>query len=171
MFTVIGCLSFFASLFMHIVLWRQKTPRNDVLLLVIVFLAVPAGAYIFVGLFYTMLQGDIFYEYIVSAISPFIMHTALSLAYISSYPAVQATSPSLDILLLIARSREGRMPAKDIVEQYQACNLVGDRFYELVDYGFIQQNGNFYYLAPQAIFIVRLFACYRRFLGLPDAEG
>lgn len=166
----IGGFGFFAViLIVHILIWRIKIPANDAFYLIVIFLVFPIIAAIVAALV-KHLQSALPYSYgdIAGVI---ILHASLSLVYISTYPAVQAVSPSLDILLLIRKSPEGKMSEDAIMEQYRGSRIVTDRVGDLRIYNLIiERDGNFE-LKPVATLIVLFFIAYRKLLGLPLGEG
>jgi len=164
-----GFILFSIILALHIIIWRIKIPANDAGVLILIFLVVPACAVLgAAGLKY--LQGPVPFSY-EDMTGVILLHTALSLVYVSTYPAVQAVSPSLDILLLISKSPHGKMPEEEIVEQYRGSRIVTDRVGDLRIYNLISEKDGCFELKPVALAIVLCFVIYRKLLGLPVGEG
>ncbi|MBF0441916.1 MAG: hypothetical protein HQK54_08440 [Oligoflexales bacterium] len=99
-------------------------------------------------------------------------YLAFSFAYIQTYPAVQAYSPSLRIISLIGSSKNG-LSKDEIVKG--AFNLGSDcmeRFEDLLTENFIMINeGNKLILSKKGALLAAVFFRYRRFLGLSTGEG
>ena len=101
----------------------------------------------------------------------YFFHFALSSAYISSYPAVRALSPSLDVLRMIAASPEKRMTEEEIAKRFSDVGLVTARMDDLRKYRLITESGARVRLTFMSRIIVRSFIVYRRLLGLPIGQG
>ncbi|MBI4680172.1 MAG: hypothetical protein HY753_02895 [Nitrospirae bacterium] len=140
-------------------------PLRGALSLVIIFLAVPTV--VFFGLWVMRIES----LKLVLYAEVFFLHVALSLAYIATYPAVRAVSPSLDILLIIAASEKGKLHAGDIISRYNNKNLITDKIDVLRIYNFIQEKEGVFTISPLAKFVVLGFLLYRKLLGLRIGEG
>ena len=164
-----GFVLFAIVLVVHVCIWRVRIPANDAGVLIMIFLVVPvAAAFAVIVIKYLQAPVPVTYGDIIGII---LLHMSLSLVYVSSYPAVQAVSPSLDILLMIGKSEEGKMTEEDIVEQYRGSKIVTDRVGDLRIYNLIYEKDGFFTLKPVAMLIVLFFIFYRKLLGLPVGEG
>ena len=158
-----GVLVFLACLAVHVAVWRAKTPGRDALALFAVFLGFPAALFSFV-----LLAGRPHFTPDEIALA-FLLHAALSCVYISSYPAAQALSPSLDIILKI--SRQGKMTASEIVGSYDDRRLVAERVDDLGRSSLVFREGGRFYLTRVGRFVLGFFRTYRKVLGLPFGGG
>lgn len=162
---IYGFILFFVCLIIHALIWRVKIPTNDALALFIIFLAIPS---------LTLLVAMIGMKDFTSRIAlteALLLHISLSLIYIASYPAAQAVSPSLNILLIIGASENKRMKAEDIFNHCSRSRIVTDRVDDLIAYKLISRKGDRFEIKPLAGFIISIFAAYRKILGLPAGGG
>ncbi len=163
-----GFLLFGSCMFSHVIVWRIRTPRVSSLVLVILFLLFPAILALF------LLAGDlrtIPTLSVLDILQVLFLHTTLSGAYIASYPAVRAVSPSLDILLMVSSAPGGRMTGEEISSRYSDLRLVVSRIDDLLEYRLIAVRDGRYVLQPLARGILWIFIVYRKLLGLPMGEG
>jgi len=100
-----------------------------------------------------------------------LLHLSFSAAYIASYPAARAISPSLDILLIIEGSKDGSISKEELKNKFNDIRLVNARIDDLKDYHFMSKCGNSFSLGLAGKIVVALFTAYRRLLGLPQGEG
>lgn len=167
---IYGFLLFFSCLIVHIIIWRIRISVISSLVLILIFLLPPMVILLFVaaGREYfenTLLSSSIEIAEVV------VLHLALSFAYISSYPAVRAVSPSLDIVLMIASSKEKKMSGEDLEKKFFNKRLVTARIDDLKIYRLVEEKDGRFELSPFAIGIVKLFIGYRKLLGLPMGKG
>jgi hypothetical protein len=164
-----GGLIFAVCLAVHIGIWRIKIPNNDALILFIIFLIIPSAVIIILmglKMFYCLLP-----------VSPLgllfilLLHLSLSLVYVSSYPAAQAISPSLDILMVIAAAETKRMTEEEVVRHYNDNVLVSARINDLRTSILLAQRGDNFEVTKVGKTIIRLFILYRKIIGLPAGEG
>jgi hypothetical protein len=157
-----GVAVFLAAAVIHVLLWRYS-PARSTLVLLAVFLLAPAAALLACGAFLAANRTEL--------IAIYLLHFALAMAYIASYPAVKALSPSLDIILLIAGAPGGRLAEASLVERFTGPTLIADRMADLREYRLIRETGGRIELTLLARTIVRFFAAYRWLLGLPAGKG
>lgn len=152
----------------HIVVWRFHPRWATSAFLLIIFLVLPGivGCFVFCSWRFLSLPLNK-----IELLQALLLHFSLSSAYIATYPAIQAVSPSLDILLIIS-SADGRgMHEKDIVRCYTDQSLVGARIDDLAKHSFIAEKQGRFVLTPVSKGILAVFVLYRRLLGLPMGKG
>lgn len=162
-----GILLFLFCLFFHVLHWRWKKPQDDIFVLFLNFVIAPLLILIFI-LFvikYPFLNFS-FSE----VIAIYVLHLALSGVYISSYPAVQAYSPSLEILLMYSKSKSAGITREEMLKMFDKDSIVSDRVRDLVNSNWVKQEGDNYRLTFFSKVIVRCYLFYRKSLGLP-AKG
>ncbi len=161
--TLAGLTSFVVCLVAHVVWWRARRPRSDVPALFLLFLLLPSV----VALVALLVAPPL------AVAGAFLLHLALACAYIQTYPAAQAQSPSLHILLAVGRVPEGLTRA-ELLAGGTPQTLVGARVDDLVANRFIvdsQDGDGKYVLTPTARRLVLFFVAFRRFLGLKSKGG
>ncbi|MFQ5354708.1 MAG: hypothetical protein ACE5DR_07145, partial [Thermodesulfobacteriota bacterium] len=91
-----GFLFFFGCLCIHILVWHIKYPQNRAWALTLLFFILPAiAAVLYAALTFFGLLPHILPFTLSGAAAVFLLHYSLSSAYIMTYPALEAISPSL----------------------------------------------------------------------------
>lgn len=153
-----GSLLFAAAFLLHLALWRIRYPRNPIKTLILLFGTVVAAGIIFLSLFasYTAAQ----YAHI------FLFFFSLFICYLITYSAIEADSPSLVIVLEVAkRGREGLAP-ESIKESLGNDLLIEPRLKDLVESGLVDLKGPTYKINEKGRLFLQPFLIYRNFLGL-----
>ncbi len=100
-----------------------------------------------------------------------ILHYAVSLAYIFSYPATQAACPTFIILKII----KAAMPqgiAEDKI--YSIClekKLFGFRIKDLMDEGLSKKADGWILPTKKGLALLKVFIFFRNIYGLPIGKG
>ena len=163
-----GFLVFIACLAVHVVVWRVRRPSNPpVALAVIFFVLSPLPGFLIARYLPGLAAG-------ISAggwAAVYLLHVSLSCAYIMSYPAVEAVSPSLVIALMLGRAGERGVASGEIERFFASDVVLAPRFRDLVDSGFASESGGAFTLTPRGRAIIRFFILFRRIMGLPEGGG
>jgi hypothetical protein len=155
----LGCFS------LHVLVWRLWRPVNDVRWLLAIFLIMPAAGLLIMPIMSLQWfqQGE--------ALLVAVFHYCLALAYIASYPAAQANSPSLDIMLKVYRTTRHEISEHELVEFWGRRSFIDGRIDDLVTGGLIVKHGNVYRLSWSGRLLLSIYRTYRRFLGISFGEG
>jgi hypothetical protein len=164
-----GILLFLAAFFIHFVIWKIHLPeKNQTVVLLKVFF----GVFIFgIILFETTSNLSIFgikppgafLEYV----QLFLLHSSLTLAYIVSYSAIEVDSPSLYMILAIAKASGEGLAEEKLYFFLNDAYLVLPRIKDLAEDAMIYTEGGRYKLTSKGIFLARLFIMCRKILNLP----
>lgn len=160
-----GTILFAASFCFHVILWRVRRPANDMGMLFTIFLGLPVLILAVVVPLRLLPYGMAGYLHVL------FLHYALSAVYVSSYPAAQAHSPSLDIFLIIAGTDRKKMTGDEIAKHYRDKDIVIDRIEDLKISGLLSMEEGVYRLRPVSLLIVWLYRAYRQLLNLEFGEG
>ncbi|OHD69338.1 MAG: hypothetical protein A2W19_05360 [Spirochaetes bacterium RBG_16_49_21] len=163
-------LIFSVILLIHIIYWRLSKPKKQIKALFLIFIIIPLFISIVAGLF--IMINIIMFVSLSELLLIIILYTALSCAYIQTYPAIQAWSPSLLLVNLIGSSKEPIKLEKlrDVIDENK---LIKDRVIDLETEGLIhisKQNKSII-LALKGKILAAFFIIYRRFIGLKPGEG
>jgi hypothetical protein len=131
--------------------------------LIATFLLLPAAAVAALGLASSLFSPE-------ELLAVYLLHFVLSGVYIAMYPAAQASSPSLEILMLFRGRPEG-LTREEIVRGFNKVSAVSARVKDLVDSRLVVQRGGKLTPSPSGRRLSVLFALYRRSLGLPVKGG
>lgn len=167
---IYGFLVFFVCLTIHIFFWKIKPPKNSTWILFLMFLIIPTVIFLWIIIGLENLK-NIIHLSVLDLVEILILHLSLSLVYISSYPAAEAVSPSLDIILLIASSEKQKITKENIIKQYTEKKLITERVEDLRKSNIIIEKGECFELKPAGKFMIYFFILYRRILGLPAQGG
>ena len=158
-----GTASFLGALALHILAWRWKKPPREMTWLLVIFILLPAAAWL-AGIILGGVEPE-------RAALAFIWHTALSLAYIMTYPPIQAGCPSLKIVLAVHRSGDEGLSREGISALFSEESMFDERFNNLVEDGLVSWQYDAWGITGAGRIIARFFLFYRRLLKLPLGEG
>lgn len=149
---------------LHVVLWRWRRPQQQIGWFLLIFLApLPLLALVLVRWYsYLPLQDFLFVA---------LAHLSLSCAYIQVYPACQALSPSLMVLLFVGDSMPRGMTEEEIQARFSRQALLGNRIQDLLVSGFIRESKGQFEITPQGLLIVLPGIFLRKMLGLAPGKG
>ena len=159
----LGAYSFFASLIIHILIWRLIRPIRHLMWLAAIFIILPSAVYIFLFFSHYFSKFDIVFT--------FLLHIALSSAYIMSYPLFQADCSSLKIILAISSYMPEGLTEEAINKLFSQDILLYDRMEDLVNDGLILSKNGSWVMSYKGRLLSLAFFIYRRLLGLPPGEG
>ena len=160
-----GFLLFFFCLALHVILWRRRRPGHHILSLLTIFL-VPLA--VFAILFLTGWFGS---KPGIDLIAIGLLHLAMTAAYIQTYPAIYAISPSLRIALLVHGSMPAGMTQEEIFGRFDSKELLEDRIQDLVDARLVHQTDGNLRLARKGTIAIVPFVILRKILGLEVGRG
>lgn len=160
------------SLIAHILVWRVDARRNQGIWLGVVFFLMPAciggGVAAWKGTRGFGLEG----EWAGWALA-YLLHGALSVAYMFLYTAVSGVSPSIAILEKVDESMPRGLRRHELAPKwFSDLSLSGIRRDNLVRSGFVSSEGGVLRLKARGRLIAICFVVFRRLLGLSDiAKG
>ena len=164
-----GIAIFLFFLLIHIVIWRIKIPNNDILVLFLILLSIS----IFTVVVFIQVRIDNVLKNLGESdmCAVILLYFALSFAYIMSYPAIQAISPSLEIMMIIGEKKNKINKKEDIIKIYNENVIFEDRIFDLKKNDLIKNDGGYYKLTLAAKIIINIFILYRKIIGLSFGKG
>ena len=148
-------LTFFSALFVHLVIWKICLPKkNRPVVLVSIF-------------FWVLVLGITMLMNFSQRIDYIVLYCSLAVAYILSYPAMEASSPSLAITYNIAKASKAGLAKAELYKILTDETLVVARINDLVSDGLIYVESQRYFLTSKGLFLARLFVGFRKLLNLP----
>ncbi len=153
-----ACALAAAAWLVHAAVWQVRIPRRQTRAILLIFagtLAVGlyAGVHLLPG-FLDCGRAALFF-------------LACTAAYVVTYSAIEADSPSLAIMLRIARAGAGGIAAHAVVREMSDEVLIIPRIADLVRDGMVCVSDARYLLTPKGRRFVRIFIGWRALLGLP----
>ncbi|MBN1542374.1 hypothetical protein JW992_09535 [candidate division KSB1 bacterium] len=160
---------FIAIGFVHLTLWRWRKPQQEIQALFALFVLVPVLLGFALGLATDCGRG---------ALTPIdcalalLLYSALAAAYVQTYPALQACSPSLYIAYWLG-SQNTPVRETEIVGHFVEQGILQHRLEDLRREGFIRidESTGAVALSTKGRFLARLFVVYRRLIGLEEGKG
>lgn len=155
-----GFFLFLAALAGHVVLWRRRAPKRHVPALL--------GAFSVPALMYAALAPargcDLW--------SDLLAYAALAAAYMQTYPAAQAQSPTLLIAAALEAAPSG-LSDEELSRALPREMLVGDRVADLLAAGLVVPGSRpgTVRLAERGALLLPPFRLLRLILGLPEGRG
>ena len=163
---VCGGVPFVLSLFVHVVVWRYWRPAAHMRPLFSIFATVP----VLVAVAALVLGGTPALD-AVEAAAVLLLYVSLSAAYIQTYPVAQALSPSLAMLVVIARAGPGGMDEAELIRCFPTEEVLHSKIHELVDDGLAALESDQVRLTARGERMARFFLGLRSAIGLDRSEG
>lgn len=166
-----GATLFIACLIAHVLLWRVRLPVHRALALFFIFFVLPPMAWSFYSLLASMGAAPSGYgPALLRGAAILLLHYALSAAYILSYPAVEALSPTLVIALYLGESG-APVPRGDLAALLPDESVLEPRIRDLVESRLVRLHGNELSLTPRGGALMSFFSLFRAFIGMRPGRG
>lgn len=168
-----GMALIFIAFLIHLCFWKIHLPKNQTKALLYIFLCTfLSGVSILLNFsnkiaFFGISSPRTYYENIQISF----LFISLTLAYISTYSALEVDSPSLVMIVNIAEADTGGLE-KNIFEQKMNNNiLVLPRIRNLVASKMVELDNGVYKLTLRSLLIVQIFIAYRKLLKRSHKGG
>lgn len=157
--------AFFSALLVHFVVWRIALPSKQTTVLLKIFFGVFIACVVFYAAVFTKVFFGIFSprDYF-AFIRFFLLYAVLTLAYIISYSAIEADSPSLIIIRRIHKAGLTGLPLNGLKEELNDQVLVVPRIHDLARDGLIFCEEGKYRLTRKGNNFITIFIFFRRCL-------
>lgn len=153
----LGLFFFAVALLAHAGLWRVRLPRRHTRALALIFLGGFIGAEIAAAGRWGLSSQARFT----------LLYLSLAMAYIITYSAIEADSPSLVIVRAIAGAGEAGLPESVLRDCCTDEILIRPRLDDLVRDGLVTHAAEGYALTLKGRRFISIFLFYRRLLGKP----
>ena len=163
MITVFGFLCFIVAFFVHVVWWRFSKPTNTTLTITLIF-----GFSVFVV--WVMIVGfgiPQVFSYASPADHTLILFLALALSvsYISTYPALENDSPTLRVVFVISKYGSVGISEHALYKMFSNEDLVQISITEMENERLVYRDGNLIVLTKTGHRLANLFWRWRNILG------
>ena len=167
-----GSFLFGAGFLLHLIIWKIRLPKRQTkALLKILFGTLIIGLLIL----WWIPSITVFNLYAPAVLSDFIQIslfvTSLTLAYMITYSAVEADSPSLVMIINIADAGSKGLGQDDFNRNMTDDVLVKPRVNDLVRDKMIFLDNGKYQLTPKGTLMIRIFIFYRKLMNLGRKGG
>lgn len=154
---------FLFAFLLHIVIWRIRIPRRQTEALLLIFIITFALGVFFLDRIVLPSKVALWRAYL--EISVF--YLSLVIAYLLSYPAIAALSPSLVICDIISRSKTHGVSKSDVELLLNDEVLIKPRIEDLVNDNMVCYSDGKYRLAKKGRLLVSIFVLFRNILRIP----
>ncbi len=151
---------------MHLIVWKIRLPKRQTKVMLLMFFGtlIAGSAFLWTHPAFSLLGFDapaVWTEYARIAL----LFTAFTLAYMITYSGLEADSPSLVMVLSIARAGPEGL-SKDVFYQQMTDDiLIKPRVRDLLTDHMAYLDGDTYRLTSKGILLARIFVTYRNILG------
>jgi hypothetical protein len=152
---ITGISTFLLSFVIHIIIWRYKlihrSPKNIIIIFLLCFILV----IVLLNIQQIHIFGFIDYIYIL------FINSALFIAYLFAYPAIESDSPSFLILCYIKSKGKNGSDVNELRRIITDDNFIYERLDGMVRDGLIKLNDDKYILSGSGLSIFRIFKFIR----------
>lgn len=159
---VYGISLFIVALTMHVLLWKLFCIRKEVLWLIVVFMAIPFMVLV------TLCVAGYLGIIVVAAVG--MLHMALAVVYVQTYPALREDIPSMRILMLV-HENHGGLTRHDLVARLARHKLFEAKILDLENDSFVRVMDGKMTLTTAGAALAAIFNFYRRLLGCDAGKG
>lgn len=153
-----GFLTFVAALLVHILWWRITPPRKQILFLFLIFILVPVLVTLCI-----MASASLS---VTTAFGSLVLALSCGAVYVITYPAAQAQSPTLILLLFLAeKAPKGGANREEIYQFFTTRSTLADRWSDLEKDGLATDSGH----SLQGKFLTKFFLYLRSLLNIREA--
>lgn len=156
---------------LHLLIWKIHLPKHQTKALLLIFFGMLVsgllGLWGMKALLPLRMIPTRFPEYLHIAL----FVTSFTLAYVITYSAIEADSPSLVMMLAIASAGPEGLPKARFEQLMTDDLLVLPRIRDLVRDGMLVMVDGTYRLTPKGKGFVRIFVVYRQILGIAEKGG
>jgi len=164
---IYGSLLIFAAFSLHLIIWQIRVPKRQTRAVIQCFLVV-------------LVVGAFILRHYSSAISVFGLHPpialrayfsigfyfiSITLAYIITYSAIEADSPSLMIIMKIHEAGESGFKMESLEADLNNSSVILPRLKDLLIDKMAELEEGKYRLRAKGRLMAKLFSCYRNLMG------
>ena len=164
-----GVPTFFLAFLIHFIIWKIRLPKkNQTIALLKIFFGVFAiAAFVFKQAPDAVFFGISTPQSLSDYLQLFLLYSSLTLAYITSYSAVEVESPSLTVILNIAQVAPEGLSKEKLYLIMTDDFLVKPRIRDLFNDRMVYRDKDKYKLTPKGVFFVNIFISFRKLLNAP----
>jgi hypothetical protein len=159
---------FFAVFLIFFFLWRFCRPKKKILVLLIIFLFLPA---IYFMVYLILLNHKVDGSELLNFIALVEIYYAVALMFIQTYPVLRIEIPTFRILMLLDSNRGNGLSKSQLMEFMGEKHLFTDRIEDLEKDGLVVLDHRKIILSPTGRLLAMIFLLYRRLLGFKIGLG
>ncbi len=164
---VYGICIFLFAFFLHLVIWKIRVPKKNqtIVLLEIFFTVLVLSIFMAKAFsqsnFFGVAWPQTLYEYLAFVL----LYASLTFGYIASYSAIEVDSPSLTMVLSIAKETKNGLDKEKFYSSLTDELLVIPRLKDLVSDKMVFVEKDKYQLTAKGNFLVNIFIRWRTLLN------
>ena len=154
-----------ASFAVHLLIWKRRRPRHHIPALLLIFgvtlvLALVAGI-----AFLLIHPGQSEHVSIPQCLHVILFYTSASLAYITAFSGIELDSPTLSLMMFIAKGEAAGVAQEDAALFFAQRPFINTRLAGLLEGGLLREEGDRIYLAGKGSTFFRVILAYRKLYG------
>ncbi len=161
-----GLVLFVFCLSLHVFVWRLRRPSSTHRALFLIFLGLPLLMAVVSSVVFSFSSDGL---RVLAGVM--LLHLSLGAAYIMSYPAVEAISPSLAIAIMLKGAGASGLGREDLLGIFSDEVVLGPRLADLERAGMITSSDGSISITGRGRALVIPFIALRRILGLTEGAG
>lgn len=161
-----GLVLFVFCLALHVFVWRVRRPASTHGALLLIFFGLPLLAALVSSIFFSLSADGL---RVLCGVM--LLHLSIGAAYIMSYPAVEALSPSLVITLKLSAAGRSGLTRADLLRVFADTVVLEPRLDDLERAGMIRSAGGRIGITGRGKALVTPFILLRLILGLGEGAG
>ncbi len=151
----------------HLAWWRVRIPRRQTRALLLLSFGCLAAGLVFLKAVGPSSSCSVWFPSSPAALFQIaLFHVAMTLAYITTYSALEVDSPSLVIVLRVAQAGAQGVSREELLAELDDDALVRPRLRDLIRDGMAVLDETRYTITPKGRRFAAVFILYRRVLGL-----
>lgn len=154
---------------LHFVVWRVHLPRRQTKVLLCIFFGTLIGSSVCSVLITGFVPGA--GAWVPGSVSDWLrialLHVAITLAYMITYSAIEADSPSLVMVMAIAHAGPDGMDVKEFEATLNDDLLIKPRIMDLITDKMAYKDNDRYRLTKKGALFANIFIYYRMLLKAP----
>ncbi len=168
-----GLFLFFLAFLLHLIIWKVRMPKRQTKTVLQIFFGVLISGIIFLYISQSaLLKGGFFsFKSFTEYFHISIFFTALTLAYIITYSALEADSPSLVMVMLILNAGPNGLDKRAFTQHLNDDLLIKPRIEDLLRDKLVYQDGEKYLLTSKGKSFVNIITFYRKLINVPVKGG
>ncbi len=170
---VFGLTIFCLAFMVHLIVWKIRLPKRQVKTMLLLFFATLLSSIIILWnapasfKLLNLTAPDNIWEYLHICI----FFISLTLAYMITYSALEADSPSLVMVMAINNAEPDGLDKKRFEELMSDQTLVMPRINDILIDRMAFMDGDRYCLTSKGALMARIFIFYRKLINAPEEGG
>jgi hypothetical protein len=170
---VFGFTIFCLAFMVHLIIWKIRLPKRQVKTMLLLFFATLLSSTLILSnapasfKFFNLTAPDNIWEYLHICL----FFISLTLAYMITYSALEADSPSLVMVMAINNAEPEGLDKNKFGELMSDETLVMPRIRDVLTDKMAYMDGDRYRLTPKGAFMARMFILWRRLINAPEDGG